>query len=176
MKYIALLRGLNVGKEKRIDMKDLKRIFESLNFEKVSTYINSGNIFFETEKKQIDLDQEVKEILKTEYALVIPTLIKTEEEIKYIANAIPEEWQNNSEEKTDVAYLFSEIDSEEILNELPFKREYIEVRYVKGALLWNVKRKNYNKSQLNKIIGHRLYQFMTVRNVNTARYLAWKKK
>jgi len=176
MKYIALLRGLNVGKEKRIDMKDLKRIFESLNFEKVSTYINSGNIFFETEKEQKDLDQEVKEILKTEYALVIPTLIKTEEEIKYIANAIPEEWQNNSEEKTDVAYLFSEIDSEEILNELPFKREYIEVSYVKGALLWNVKRKNYNKSQLNKIIGHRLYQFMTVRNVNTARYLAWKKK
>lgn len=176
MKYIALLRGLNVGKEKRIDMKDLKRIFESLNFEKVSTYINSGNIFFETEKEQKDLDQEVKEILKTEYALVIPTLIKTEEEIKYIANAIPEEWQNNSEEKTDVAYLFSEIDSEEILNELPFKREYIEVSYVKGALLWNVKRKNYNKSQLNKIIDHRLYQFMTVRNVNTARYLAWKKK
>jgi len=176
MKYIALLRGLNVGKEKRIDMKDLKRIFESLNFEKVSTYINSGNIFFETEKEQKDLDQKVKEILKTEYALVIPTLIKTEEEIKYIANAIPEEWQNNSEEKTDVAYLFSEIDSEEILNELPFKREYIEVSYVKGALLWNVKRKNYNKSQLNKIIGHRLYQFMTVRNVNTARYLAWKKK
>ena len=157
-------------------MKDLKRIFESLNFEKVSTYINSGNIFFETEKEQKDLDQEVKEILKTEYALVFPTLIKTEEEIKYIANAIPEEWQNNSEEKTDVAYLFSEIDSEEILNELPFKREYIEVSYVKGALLWNVKRKNYNKSQLNKIIGHRLYQFMTVRNVNTARYLAWKKK
>ena len=176
MKYIALLRGLNVGKEKRIDMKDLKRIFESLNFEKVSTYINSGNIFFETEKEQKDLDQKVKEILKTEYALVIPTLIKTEEEIKFIANAIPEEWQNNSEEKTDVAYLFSEIDSEEILNELPFKREYIEVSYVKGALLWNVKRKNYNKSQLNKIIGHRLYQFMTVRNVNTARYLAWKKK
>lgn len=157
-------------------MKDLKRIFESLNFEKVSTYINSGNIFFETEKEQKDLDQKVKEILKTEYALVIPTLIKTEEEIKYIANAIPEEWQNNSEEKTDVAYLFSEIDSEEILNELPFNREYIEVSYVKGALLWNVKRKNYNKSQLNKIIGHRLYQFMTVRNVNTARYLAWKKK
>jgi len=176
MKYIALLRGLNVGKEKRIDMKDLKRIFESLNFEKVSTYINSGNIFFETQKEQKDLDQKVKEILKTEYALVIPTLIKTEEEIKFIANAIPEEWQNNSEEKTDVAYLFSEIDSEEILNELPFKREYIEVSYVKGALLWNVKRKNYNKSQLNKIIGHRLYQFMTVRNVNTARYLAWKKK
>ena len=97
-------------------MKDLKRIFESLNFEKVSTYINSGNIFFETEKEQKDLDQKVKEILKTEYALVIPTLIKTEEEIKYIANAIPEEWQNNSEEKTDVAYLFSEIDSEEILD------------------------------------------------------------
>ncbi len=176
MKYIALLRGINVGKEKRIDMKDLKRIFESLDFKNVSTYINSGNIFFEIKEKQKDLDEKVKERLKTEYDLDIPTLIKTEEEIKYIANVIPEEWQNNSEEKTDVAYLFSEIDSEEILNELPFKKEYIEIKYVKGALIWNVKRKNYNKSQLNKIIGHRLYQFMIVRNVNTARHLAGKKK
>ena len=176
MKYIALLRGINVGKEKRIDMKDLKRTFVSLNFENVSTYINSGNIFFETEEKQKDLDIQVKERIKTEYGLDIPTLIKTEEEIKHIANTIPDEWQNNSEEKTDVAYLFSEIDSEEILNELPFKKEYIEIGYVKGALIWNVKRMNYNKSHLNKIIGHRLYQFMTVRNVNTARYLAGKKK
>ena len=89
-----------------------------------------------------------------------------------IANSIPGDWQNNDDEKTDVAYLFESIDTENILNELPIKKEYIQVIYVKGALIWNVRRKDYNKSHLNKIISHKVYKAMTVRNVNTARYLA----
>jgi uncharacterized protein (DUF1697 family) len=44
--------------------------------------------------------------------------------------------------------------------------------YVNGAIIWNVQRENYNKSQLNKIISHKIYKDMTVRNVNTARHLA----
>ena len=102
----------------------------------------------------------------------IPLLVKTELEIKNIASAIPEDWQNNSTHKTDVAYLFPEIHSEKILDELPLKKEFIDIHYVPGAIYWTIDKKNYNKSNLNKIISHRLYQFMTIRNVNTARYLA----
>ena len=71
-----------------------------------------------------------------------------------------------------MAYLFNEIDSAETLNILPVKKEFIDIKYVKGAIIWNVNRKNLNKSQLSKIVSHKVYQFMTVRNVNTARYLA----
>jgi uncharacterized protein (DUF1697 family) len=46
------------------------------------------------------------------------------------------------------------------------------MRYVKGAIFWNVDRKKNNKSHINKLIGHKFYQLMTVRNVNTARFLA----
>ena len=45
MKYIALLRGINVGKSVKVNMSELKKIFEKLGFSNVSTYINSGNIF-----------------------------------------------------------------------------------------------------------------------------------
>ncbi|MDD2717999.1 MAG: DUF1697 domain-containing protein, partial [Candidatus Wallbacteria bacterium] len=89
-----------------------------------------------------------------------------------IAGAIPADWRNDSVQKTDVAYLFPEIDSGEILSELPVNMDFIDMRYVKGALFWNVRRENYNKSRLNRMIGHKSYQLMTVRNVNTARFLA----
>ena len=89
-----------------------------------------------------------------------------------IANTIPDDWQNNNDQKTDVAYLFESIDNENIIDELPIKKEYIQLIYVKGALIWNVRREDYNKSYLNKIISHKVYKDMTVRNVNTARYLA----
>jgi uncharacterized protein (DUF1697 family) len=175
MDYVALLRGINVGKTKRIDMKTLKSIFEKIGYTQVLTYINSGNVFFESTKTkqivQVEIENELLNFQKEE----IKALVKTIKEIKKIADAIPTEWTNNNEQRTDVAYLFKDIDKKQVINDLPVKREYIDIIYVPGALVWNVKRKNYNKSQLNKLISHDIYQQMTIRNINTARYLAfWK--
>ena len=172
MKYIALLRGINAGKERRIDMKNLKAIFESLGCINVSTYINSGNVIFESKNSRENISRKVESGLKNEFDFKIPLLVKTEREMKKIADVIPVDWQNDSYQRSDVAYLFPEIDSKKTIDELPVKKEFMDIRYVKGAIYWNVDRKNYNKSHLNKIIGHKLYQLMTVRNVNTARHLA----
>ncbi|MBW6458984.1 MAG: DUF1697 domain-containing protein [Bacteroidales bacterium] len=175
MKYIALLRGINVGKSIRVDMKALKTLFEALGYTNVSTYINSGNIIFESDENQDKVLEKIITTLKKEFNADIPTLVMTIQEMKAIAEAIPDEWLNDATYKTDVAYLFPQIDSEKTINELPLKKEFLDIRYVKGAIFWNVDRNNYNKSQLNKIISHRYYQLMTVRNVNTARFLAGEK-
>lgn len=176
MKYIALLRGINVGGNRKIEMKRLKNLFESLGYTNVLTYLNSGNVIFESNTKQESLQTAIPIELQKEFGFEIQTLVKNEKEIQRIANAIPQEWQNDSEQKTDVAYLFPEIDSEKILEELPVKKEFIDMRYVQGAIIWHVQKKNYNKSHLNKIISMKHYQLMTVRNVNTARFLAGNSK
>ena len=172
MIYIALLRGINAGNQRRVEMKKLKSLFESLGYINVCTYINSGNVFFESDEKQNNIRENIETNIRKEFGLRIPTLIKTQKQIKKIADSIPNEWQNNSDQKSDVAYLFPEIDSKKTLLELPIKKEFIDIHYVDGAIFWNIDRKNYNKSHINKIISHELYQFMTIRNVNTARYLA----
>ena len=175
MKYFALLRGINVGGNRKVEMKRLKNLFQSLGYANVVTYLNSGNAIFESDIMLNDLQIEIPKKLKEEFGFNIQTLIKTEKEIKRIAKAIPNQWKNDSEQKTDVAYLFPEIDTKKTINELPVKREFIDIRYVKGAIIWNVLKREYNKSHLNKIIGLKLYQMMTVRNVNTARHLAGMK-
>ncbi len=172
MKYIALLRGINVGGNRRVEMKKLKVLFESLGYINISTYINSGNIIFESDKKQSDISEEIMTGLKKEFGFDISTLVKSELEMQKIAKSIPKDWKNDSEHKTDVAYLFDEIDLEKTIDTIPVKREYLDIRYTKGAIFWNINRKNYNKSHINKLVGHKLYQLMTVRNVNTARFLA----
>ncbi len=68
--------------------------------------------------------------------------------------------------------MFKEIDSEKIVRELPFNTEFVDLRYIKGAVFWNIVRKDYGKSRLNKLIGSKFYKYMTLRNVNTARFLA----
>jgi uncharacterized protein (DUF1697 family) len=172
MKYVALLRGINVGKNNRIDMKSLKSLFEINGYCNVSTYINTGNVIFESNKPPKLLTAEIESGLLERTGAKISVLVKTVNELAHIVAQTPIDWKNDTEQRTDIAYLFDEADTEGILNELPIRKEYVDVRYTAGALIWNVKRENYNKSQLNKIIGHRLYQYMTIRNVNTARYLA----
>ncbi len=172
MKYVALLRGVNVGGNGKVPMKKLKECFESLGYRSVVTYINSGNIFFESSKKVTALQSEIKKIVHTTFGFEVKILLKTQKQLQTIAKAIPRTWRNDLTQKTDVAYLFKEIDAKKILETLPVRMDYIAVLYVKGALIWNVTRENYNKSQLNKIISSPVYKYMTVRNVNTARYLA----
>ncbi len=172
MKYIALLRGINVGKTKRIDMKQLKSLFETAGYTSVSTYINSGNIFFESSRDLSIIYNEITSLLLERYGYPVSLIIKTSEDLRNIVKQIPSNWKNDDSERTDVAFLFAEIDSTKVIDELPLRKEFVDVRYVKGAVFWNIKRENYNKSHLNKLVGHKLYQYMTIRNINTARYLA----
>lgn len=50
MKYIALLRGINISGKNKISMSELKKLLEENNYQNVSTYLNSGNIIFECNK------------------------------------------------------------------------------------------------------------------------------
>lgn len=49
-RYMALLRGINISGKNKVVMAELKKEFESLKFEDVKTYLNSGNVFFQVEK------------------------------------------------------------------------------------------------------------------------------
>ncbi|EMK17646.1 DUF1697 domain-containing protein, partial [Leptospira kirschneri] len=64
--YIALLRGINVSGQKKILMKDLSSIFESLGFMNVKTYIQSGNVLFQ------DKSKNVKELIALEPVSKLP--------------------------------------------------------------------------------------------------------
>ncbi|HNW59293.1 MAG TPA: DUF1697 domain-containing protein [bacterium] len=172
MKFIALLRGINVGKSVQINMDALKQLLLENGFLNVASYINSGNLIFEANRGKDAVKTSIEEILRQKYAVDIKVLVKTPEEMKAIIREVPAEWKNNSEQKTDVAYLFDAMDAEAIAKELPIKREYTNIRIAEGAIIWNIRRENLNKSQLSKIISHKIYQEMTVRNINTARKLA----
>ncbi len=172
MKYIVLLRAINVGGKRKVEMKKLKAVFESMGCRNVRTYLNSGNAILESEEKQQNLQEAIFERLKSDFGFEINILVKSLEDIKRITDAIPDGWANDKVQKTDVAFLFPQIDSKDIIDVLPVRRTFLDVRYVKGALFWNVKRKNLSKSHLSKIVQMKQYPYMTIRNVNTTRYLA----
>ncbi len=172
LKYVALLRGINVGKGPRVPMKTLKGLLEGLGFGNVVTYLNSGNVVFDSGMSAAELTQLIGDELERAFGEKIPTLVKTSAEMIAIADSIPSEWGSNETEQTYVAYLFSDVATPSLVSELPIKRQFMSIFYAHGAIVWNIKRENYNRSQITKIAGHSSYARMTTRNVNTARKLA----
>ncbi|HEY1041752.1 MAG TPA: DUF1697 domain-containing protein [Candidatus Paceibacterota bacterium] len=172
MIYIALLRGINVGGGNKVDMKKLKQTFESLRFENVRTYINSGNVIFETKASSEDtLAKTIEAEIAKDFQLSIPALVRSAKNIQAISRATPEDWINNTEIKTDVIFLWPEIDSKKILKEFPINPDIETLIYTNGALVWNIERKHYGKSKVPKVILGKVYKQITIRNINTVRKL-----
>lgn len=154
-------------------MKQLKALFGVLWYTDIVTYINSGNVIFSTTKNTSEgLRNTIETALEKEFWFPITTLVITAKDIIDIAKKLPTERQNNTEQKSDIAFLFPEIDRRDIIDELPIRKEFIDMYYTSGAIYWNINRENYNKSHINKIISHKHYKSMTVRNINTVRILA----
>jgi uncharacterized protein (DUF1697 family) len=172
MKYVALFRGINVGESIRIPMKELKILLEKNGLLNVSTYLNSGNALFESKIGSKEITEFVNDIFSKKYKQHISILIKTAKKIIDIAESIPKDWNNDETQQTYVAYLFPDVAKPSLIDELPIKREYMNIFYKNKCIIWNIKRANYNKSQITKIAGHDSYSRMTTRNSNTARKLA----
>lgn len=170
MIYAALLRGINVGGNNKVNMKELKQVFEEAGMTDVKTYINSGNIVF---KDAARTKQQVMAVLEeaifAHFGLRIKVLVYTIDEYSRIAEAVPAEWTNDDQLKSDVLFLWEEADDEAVLEQLPLKPEVDRAQYVPGAILWSVDRDKVTKSGMSKIVGTKLYKLVTIRNVNSVR-------
>ena len=105
--YVALLRGINVGGNNKIEMPKLKKCFESLYCTNVITYINSGNVIFDTKKQDIaEITSEIEKIIKKTFGLNIRVVLRDQNNIEKICSKVPKTWVNDQDHKTDVLFLW----------------------------------------------------------------------
>lgn len=173
MIYLTLLRGISFGGNNKIKMDRLKLVFESLGFLNVVTYINSGNVIFEDSTfSNHDITIKIEQAIEQEFGFLVQVLVLDYNQTKSIGDNIPIDWMNNLEQKTDVLFLWKEIDYPEIINEIEHTPQVDNLIYCESAVIWNINRRQYfNGSRMNKLIGTKVYKNMTARNVNTVRKL-----
>ena len=170
--FVALLRGVNVGGNNMISMKSLKESFEAMGFTNVSTYINSGNIIFQSkEDDPRKLEKKIEQMLSSDYQLESKVVLRSLPEMEKLLKALPQNWGDNSDWRFNVIFLRHSIDSEKILDELPANSDIEEVLYRPGTLLWSVQASEANRSKFVKLSTRKSFKDMTVRNLNTTRKL-----
>lgn len=155
-----------------VSMSALKASFESLGFQGVATYINSGNIIFKAKEGDArKLEKKIEEMLARAYQLECKVVVRTFPEMARLVESLPANWEAGSGWKYNVIFLRHSIDSEDILDSLEPERGIEQVAYLPGALLWSVRESDVTRSAMSKLSGKAIYRDMTVRNLNTTRKL-----
>ena len=90
MRCIALLRGINVSGHKIVKMTDLKRAFESLSFENVRTYGQTGNVIFDCKRAETaELVKRIEEKISETFGFSTNVIIRTQQELEKIIDNNP---------------------------------------------------------------------------------------
>jgi uncharacterized protein (DUF1697 family) len=168
MRYVALLRGINVGGKSTIRMPDLKECVEALGYDDVSTFIASGNVLFETpERRAAKLESAIERALEQRFRLPIAVVVRSRAEHGRIVKAIPANWIGNDSLRVNVAFLRRSVDGRKLAGELEPREGVDELVATKFALIWATRRDALTRSGMQKLIGGTAYRDMTVRNLNT---------
>ena len=169
MKYVALLRGVNVGGKSMVKMTEIKKVLEKEEFSKVSTYINSGNILFESEKKNSELTKEIEKILKDNF-FEIGTVVLSDDDLKDVLQQVPQSWKQDDVRKY-IGFLKDSIRAEDVIQVAELKEGIDFIDKGPHVVYMTTKMEGLTKSSFPKLISKPIYKQITIRNVNTAQKL-----
>lgn len=169
IKYLALLRGINVGGKNVIKMADLKACFEELPFSKVKTYIQSGNVVFQSDEQvKQKLERRIETTLSKAFDYSSLVVVVTHRELRQIVERAPQGFGlQPSQHKYDVAFLKAPLSPAEVLEQVSLKEGVDEAHAGKLAFYFSRLTSRATQSRLNRIASTPVYQRMTIRNWNT---------
>lgn len=175
MKYVALLRGVNVGGKNKVAMSELKSCFEQLGFTNVATYINSGNIIFETmNETEATLETRIeKELVRTfqfDSELIKVRVLNADELQAVITNAPKGFGDEPDIYHYDVVFIIR-FDEKEAFDAFECNPEVDVAWRGKGVVYYRRLSARRTASRLSKVMGKPIYKSLTIRNWNTAQKL-----
>lgn len=170
-KYISMLRGINVSGQKKIKMDNLRALYESLHFNNVKTYIQSGNVIFTCSfSNVIELKNTIEKKIMETFGFPVTVLIRSNDEMKIVLE------NNPFSGKKDITKLYvtflSETPSETVVNSIDQLVSGPEEVLVHGREVYLFCPNGYGKSKLsNSSLEKKLLVTATTRNWKTVNKL-----
>lgn len=172
-RYIALLRGINVGGKNKISMSELKKGFAELGFSEITTYLNSGNVIFSsTIDDEKVLSDKIRCMIKDKFDLDIPVAIVLQEKLEELLNHAPDWWEDHNKERyNNIIFMISPLSYEEFYDKIGNPNvEYEKVYHYETVIFWSFHRKDYQKTNWwSRTASTTVKDRITIRTANTVR-------
>jgi uncharacterized protein (DUF1697 family) len=166
---VALLRGINVGGKNLIKMPALKAAFEESGFENVSTYIQSGNVLFDSSDGSApQLTKRIEGMLAAAFDYVPTVVVRNRRQMRAIVERAPKGFGvQPSKYLYDVVFLKEPLTSKAAMKHLSTNPAVDEAHAGTGVLYLSRLTARATSSRLNKIASSPIYSSVTIRNWNT---------
>lgn len=170
MRHIALLRGVNVGGKNTLPMPALAAALGARGFSRVQTYINSGNLLFDSDAEdEAMLQADIQALIREEFGIDTPVAVFSAEELAKMLDQAPPWWNGDRESKHNAIFVIPPMTAEEAMRAVgEAKPEYEQVAAAGRVIFWSAPLKTFGRTRWSKVVGSSVYGSITIRNANTA--------
>lgn len=169
--YVILIRGINVGGKNIVPMSELKQCLEGLGFDKVSTFIASGNVILQSRASAADVKARIEQALPKRFKLdsqLVKVSVLTRGQLQAVIDNKPDGFGEQPETyHSDVVFLI-DIDPAQARRVFD-PREGVDTVWTGDGVIYSQRLSALRtKSRLSKVMGTPAYGSMTIRTWNTA--------
>jgi|SRR5688572_7874172 len=167
-RYVALLRGINVGGKNLIGMPALKACFEAQGFADVGTYIQSGNVIFTSNEKSSVLVARIESVLSKTFGYAASVVLRSQQQLRAVVEQAPTGFGARPDlYRYDVIFVKDPLTAAEARESVPAKAGVDEVFAGKGVLYFSRLIETAAQSHLARLTAKPIYKQLTIRNWNT---------
>lgn len=167
-RYVALLRGINVGGRNPVAMADLRAAFEEAGYSDVSTYIQSGNVLFSSGRPRAELEEHVEEALERRFGIPLVVVVRSHRQLRAVVEKAPSGFGEQPDTyHSDAIFLRSPLTPERVmaLVEANGLREGVDQAWPGTGVVYFARLSaQRTRSKLPKIISTPEYKLMTIRS------------
>jgi uncharacterized protein (DUF1697 family) len=170
-RYVALLRGINLGSRNRVAMPALREALEEAGFEDVKTYVQSGNVVLSSRAKAETVRRKIENVVADRFGLDIPVVVRTRAELAAVVKRNPLRKVATEPKRYQVSFLSAKL-SAKVVRELKETAAPDERVVVSGREVYAWHPQTVARSKLwAKLAGKTLGVTATSRNWTTVEAL-----
>lgn len=167
-RFVALLRGINVGGRNKVAMADLRETFEAAGHQAVRTYIQSGNVLFETNAPRASLEDQLESMLEARFGVPLVVVVRSHRELRSVVTKAPEGFGAEPDVyHSDAVFLKAPLTSQQALRVVKLRDGVDQVWPGKGVLYFARLSARRTQSRMSAIVGTQEYKQMTIRSWST---------
>jgi uncharacterized protein (DUF1697 family) len=169
MRYVALLRGINVGGKNLIRMAELTACFRDHGFEDVATYIQSGNVVFGSSGSSSGtLTDRIERMLASNFDYDASVVVRSRTQMRSVVEQAPAGFGDEpTTYRSDVIFLKAPLTARTAMKSVLIKEGVDEAHAGRGVIYFSRLTSRAAQSRLSRIVSMPVYQSMTIRNWNT---------